>query len=77
MSSVPTIKMSGGVDFEAMVAEAAYYKAEQRGFAPGFEMDDWLEAERELTSVLVPAPRAKRKAPPRASKVGKKVSPKS
>jgi len=33
-----------------MVAEAAYYKAEARGFEPGHEMDDWLDAERELTS---------------------------
>jgi hypothetical protein len=27
---------------------AAYFKAEERGFAPGHEMHDWLEAEREL-----------------------------
>lgn len=32
------------------VAKAAYYKAEQRGFAPGYEMQDWLDAERELAS---------------------------
>ena len=31
-----------------MVAEAAYYKAKQRGFAPGHEDNDWFEAEREL-----------------------------
>jgi len=31
----------------AMVAEAAYYKAERRGFAPGWEMADWLDAEKE------------------------------
>jgi hypothetical protein len=31
------------------VAEAAYYKAEARGFEPGHEIDDWLDAERELT----------------------------
>lgn len=35
-------------DFEAMVAEAAYYLAEQRGFAPGSEMDDWLAAEAQV-----------------------------
>jgi hypothetical protein len=29
------------------IAEAAYYNAEHRGFEPGGEMDDWLEAERE------------------------------
>jgi hypothetical protein len=30
------------------IAEAAYYRAEARGFAPGFEVDDWLAAERAL-----------------------------
>jgi len=25
-----------------MIAEAAYYQAERRGFAPGFELEDWL-----------------------------------
>lgn len=29
------------------VAESAYYKAQQRNFAPGHEMEDWLAAERE------------------------------
>lgn len=29
------------------VATIAYYKAEARGFAPGLEMDDWLQAEAE------------------------------
>lgn len=32
----------------AMIAEAAYYKAEKRGFAPGMEMLDWLDAEQEI-----------------------------
>lgn len=30
------------------ISEAAYYRAERRGFEPGGEHDDWLEAEREL-----------------------------
>jgi hypothetical protein len=34
--------------YQAMIAVAAYYKAEQRGFAPGYEIADWLEAEREF-----------------------------
>lgn len=28
-----------------MIAEAAYFMAEARGFAPGSETDDWLAAE--------------------------------
>ena len=35
-----------------MVAEAAYYRAERRGFAPGAEMDDWLAAEAEVERLL-------------------------
>ncbi|KAA3627020.1 MAG: DUF2934 domain-containing protein [Proteobacteria bacterium] len=29
----------------SMIAEAAYYRAETRGFAPGLEEADWLAAE--------------------------------
>lgn len=39
-------------DFEAMVAEAAYYLAEQRGFCPGCEMEDWLAAEAQVRESL-------------------------
>ena len=35
-------------DRDARVAELAYYKAEIRGFEPGYELVDWFEAEREL-----------------------------
>jgi hypothetical protein len=35
-------------DRECKIAELAYYKAESRGFAPGNELEDWLEAEREF-----------------------------
>lgn len=31
-----------------MTAEAAYYRAERRDFAPGGELRDWLEAEEQL-----------------------------
>jgi Protein of unknown function (DUF2934) len=30
------------------VAEAAYFRAEHRGFLPGYELEDWLGAEAEL-----------------------------
>lgn len=30
------------------IATAAYFKAEARGFQPGKELDDWLEAEAEF-----------------------------
>ena len=34
--------------YETMIAEAAYYLAEQRSFYPGHETEDWLEAEKEI-----------------------------
>nr|WP_298719981.1 DUF2934 domain-containing protein [uncultured Steroidobacter sp.] len=33
---------------EARIAEAAYWRAERRGFTPGYELDDWLDAEKEI-----------------------------
>ena len=34
------------------VAIAAYYRAEQRGFAPGYDLEDWLEAEARIGSII-------------------------
>jgi Protein of unknown function (DUF2934) len=38
----------------AMTAEAAYYRAERRGFAPGQELDDWFAAEAEIERATAP-----------------------
>jgi len=35
-----------------MIAEAAYYRAEQRGFYPEGHDQDWLEAEKIVDSML-------------------------
>jgi hypothetical protein len=37
---------------DQMIAEAAYYRAEQRGFAPGDELSDWLLAEVDIERSL-------------------------
>ena len=49
----------------ALIAEAAYLKAERRGFAGGSELEDWLQAEAEVdgnlagqTSTRKPKPRS-------------------
>lgn len=49
---------SGDPARRARIAIAAYYRAERRGFAPGRELEDWLEAERDLDrgSTAGPAP---------------------
>jgi hypothetical protein len=36
----------------ALIAETAYLRAEQRGFAPGHETEDWLAAEAEVDALL-------------------------
>lgn len=35
-----------------MIAEAAYYRAQGRGFSPGHEENDWLAAEKDIRSSL-------------------------
>ncbi|MDP1612908.1 MAG: DUF2934 domain-containing protein [Sulfuritalea sp.] len=37
---------------EQMIAEAAYFRAEHRGFEPGNEMSDWLQAESDVEGIL-------------------------
>ncbi|HEX9180525.1 MAG TPA: DUF2934 domain-containing protein [Burkholderiales bacterium] len=37
---------------QRMIQEAAYYRAEQRGFTPGDAMADWLAAEAEVNALL-------------------------
>ncbi|MGE5319663.1 MAG: DUF2934 domain-containing protein [Hyphomicrobiaceae bacterium] len=34
------------------IAIAAYHRAEKRGFAPGYEMQDWLDAEAEISDLI-------------------------
>lgn len=35
-------------ELRKLVSEAAYYRAKQRGFAPGHEVEDWVQAEAEI-----------------------------
>jgi hypothetical protein len=37
---------------QRMIREAAYYRAERRGFGPGDAMADWLAAEAEVNALL-------------------------
>jgi hypothetical protein len=36
-----------------MIREAAYFRAEARGFAPGGEIDDWLSAEADIEELIL------------------------
>ncbi len=35
-----------------LIAQAAYLRAQRRGFAPGHELEDWLAAEAEVDAAL-------------------------
>jgi hypothetical protein len=48
----------------ALIAEAAYFRAEKRGFAPGFETEDWLAAEAEVDARLLRSASAPETQPP-------------
>jgi hypothetical protein len=45
-------------ELQALIAEAAYYRAERRGFAPGQEVEDWLGAEKEVMERVAATARA-------------------
>jgi len=47
---------AGDADRQAMVAMAAYFRAQKRGFAPGYEVEDWVAAEAEISELTKPAP---------------------
>ena len=41
-----------GEDRLRLIAEAAYFRAEMRDFAPGQELEDWLAAEIEVDALF-------------------------
>lgn len=47
----------------AMIAEAAYFAAEQRNFQPGDELSDWLAAEQAVDSGHKGAKKVRTKKP--------------
>lgn len=52
-ASAPVVATSLGRD--EMVRTAAYFRAQRRGFAPGYEIEDWLAAEAEVRTLIEPA----------------------
>jgi hypothetical protein len=47
-------------DRESLVRMAAYLRAERRGFAPGYEIEDWLAAEAEVNARKSAKPAARK-----------------
>ncbi|MBK9594927.1 MAG: DUF2934 domain-containing protein [Rhodocyclales bacterium] len=51
----PRAKKANGVSAEErrrLIAEAAYFKAERRGFPEDGALEDWVEAEAEIDALL-------------------------
>lgn len=53
----PNVMKTAAVEAQArqgqrreQIATAAYFRAQQRGFEPGHELDDWLAAEAEIAN---------------------------
>jgi hypothetical protein len=51
-----------------MIEQAAFFRAERRGFAPGHEFEDWLAAEAEIAALVPAAAPAKKKTAARSRK---------
>jgi len=67
----PAVAKPPAAEREEMIRTAAYYRAERRGFTPGYEWEDWLAAEAEVTTPAGPQPAPKpRKASARKPKAG-------
>ena len=43
---------------QTLIAQAAYFLAERRGFSPGHELEDWLAAEQDVERALQQGSRA-------------------
>lgn len=50
----PAARAADPTQRRAMIAEAAYYRAERRSFEPGHELEDWLQAEAEVERTPAP-----------------------
>lgn len=44
-----TLGTTAATPADQHIAEAAYFLAQARGFAPGSDLDDWLAAEQQLS----------------------------
>ena len=53
IAATPFTRFTGPEQRAALIAEAAYFRAEKRGFLPGHETEDWLAAEAEVDARLL------------------------
>jgi hypothetical protein len=46
--AIATLMPHFSAERHTVIAEAAYFRAQRRGFEPGHELEDWLAAELEI-----------------------------
>jgi hypothetical protein len=49
-----SLELTQEPDWHRMISEAAYYRAEKRGFRGDQSLDDWLAAEQQIRHVISP-----------------------
>ncbi|OGA27919.1 MAG: hypothetical protein A3F77_05770 [Betaproteobacteria bacterium RIFCSPLOWO2_12_FULL_67_28] len=52
VKSVTSVSRVSAEERARMVALAAYFRSQKRGFDPGRDLQDWLEAEAEVDATL-------------------------
>ena len=52
----PSFDAPQEAEWHRMIAEAAYYLAQKRGFLGEYSLDDWLAAEQQVRQVISPIP---------------------
>jgi len=52
-SDAPARRQVSAAERARMIAEAAYYRAQRRGFSNGDPVRDWAEAEAEIDAMLL------------------------
>lgn len=50
--TIPLKQSDNEEDLQHMISEAAYYRAENRGFEPENDLEDWLEAEKQIKEMV-------------------------
>ena len=52
MPATTSMRKPNEMELRAWIEQAAYYRAEKRGFQPGSEVEDWVAAEAEVMARL-------------------------
>jgi len=56
VGAAPSSQLIDAQTRQELIAQAAYFRAQRRGFVPGHEQEDWYAAETEIDTALNAAP---------------------